>query len=172
MTRYVLGRMKILSNLNCHELAPDEWSRLRDIRLRSLVENPEAFGASHETLSKFTESQWRNEFKDLTHLVAFTDQVDISTMTIEILEGDFGATCWIGSCWSDPAHRGKGALRIMFDFLDQHASERGWQKQGLGVWTDNFSAITAYEKLGFVAMGEPQESTRKPGKFYQRMIRG
>ena len=90
MTRYVLGRMKILSNLNCHELAPDEWSRLRDIRLRSLVENPEAFGASHETLSKFSESQWRNEFKDLTHLVAFTDQVDISTMTIEILEGDFG----------------------------------------------------------------------------------
>ena len=172
MTRYVLGRMKILSNLNCHELAPDEWSRLRDIRLRSLVENPEAFGASHEALSKFSESEWRNEFSKLTHLVATTDQVDISIMNIEILDGDFGATCWIGGCWTDPAYRGAGALRAMFNYLDLHAANRGWQKQGLGVWQDNYEAIAAYERLGFVAMGEPQESTRKPGKFYQRMIRG
>jgi GNAT superfamily N-acetyltransferase len=156
----------------CHELVPDEWERLRDIRLRSLKENPEAFGARLEIVSAFTESQWRDEFSKLTHLVATPNQVDISTMTIEILEGDFGATCWIGSCWSDPIFRGKGALRAMFDYLDQHADTRGWSKQGLGVWIDNDSAITAYEKLGFVAMGEPQESTRKPGKFYQRMIRG
>ena len=155
----------------CHELVPDEWERLRDIRLRSLKENPEAFGAREEIVSAFTESQWRDEFSKLTHLVATTNQVDISTMTIEILEGDFGATCWIGSCWSDPIFRGKGALRAMFEYLDQHADTRGWSKQGLGVWIDNDSAITAYEKLGFVAMGEPQESTRKPGKFYQRMIR-
>jgi GNAT superfamily N-acetyltransferase len=156
----------------CHELVPDEWERLRDIRLRSLKENPEAFGARLEIVSAFTESQWRDEFSKLTHLVATTNQVDISTMTIEILEGDFDATCWIGSCWSDPIFRGKGALRAMFEYLDQHADTRGWSKQGLGVWIDNDSAITAYEKLGFVAMGEPQESTRKPGKFYQRMIRG
>ena len=155
----------------CHELVPDEWERLRDIRLRSLKENPEAFGARLEIVSAFTESQWRDEFSKLTHLVATTNQVDISTMTIEILEGDFGATCWIGSCWSDPIFRGIGALRAMFEYLDQHADTRGWSKQGLGVWIDNDSAITAYEKLGFVAMGEPQESTRKPGKFYQRMIR-
>ena len=155
----------------CHELVPDEWERLRDIRLRSLKENPEAFGARLEIVSAFTESQWRDEFSKLTHLVATTNQVDISTMTIEILEGDFGATCWIGSCWSDPIFRGKGALRAMFEYLDQHADTRGWSKQGLGVWIDNDSAITAYEKLGFAAMGEPQESTRKPGKFYQRMIR-
>jgi ribosomal protein S18 acetylase RimI-like enzyme len=60
----------------------------------------------------------------------------------------------------------------MFDYLDHHAGSRDWCKQGLGVWIDNYSAIAAYEKLGFVAMGEPQESSRKSGKFYQRMIRG
>jgi RimJ/RimL family protein N-acetyltransferase len=168
----VFGRTRILSKLVAYELLPDAWERLRDIRLRSLRKNPEAFGATFENMSKFSEPQWRDEFSKVTHLVASTEGVDVSIMNIEILDGDFGATCWIGGCWTDPAHRGKGALRIMFDFLDQHESERGWQKQGLGVWTDNFSAITAYEKLGFVAMGEPQESTRKPGKFYQRMIRG
>jgi RimJ/RimL family protein N-acetyltransferase len=168
----VFGRTRILSKLVAYELLPDAWERLRDIRLESLRINPEAFGADYEVVSNFDEQQWREVFDRLSYTVAHLDGKDISVMSIENLEGDFGATCWIGGCWSDPAHRGKGAVWIMFDFLDQHASERGWQKQGLGVWTDNFSAITAYEKLGFVAMGEPQESTRKPGKFYQRMIRG
>ncbi len=164
---------QLLSSISmiCHELVSDEWERLRDIRLRSLVENPEAFGASHEALSKFSESEWRNEFSKLTHLVVSTQGVDISIMNIEILDGDFGATCWIGGCWTNPEFRGVGALRTMFNYLDLHAANRGWQKQGLGVWMDNFSAIAAYEKLGFVAMGEPQESSRRPGKFYQRMIR-
>jgi RimJ/RimL family protein N-acetyltransferase len=39
------------------------------------------------------------------------------------------------------------------------------------VWIDNEIAITAYEKLGFEKMGEKQESTRKPGMYYQRMLR-
>lgn len=154
------------------ELFPDQWRRLRDIRLESLRINPEAFGADYEIVSKFEEQQWREVFTRLSYIVTQLDGKDISIMSIENLDGDFGATCWIGGCWSDPAHRGKGALRIMFEFLDQHASERGWQRQGLGVWMDNFPAIAAYEKLGFVSMGEPQESTKKPGKFYQRMIRG
>jgi RimJ/RimL family protein N-acetyltransferase len=60
----------------------------------------------------------------------------------------------------------------MFDFLDSIAESKGWTVQGLGVFVVNESAIAAYRKLGFVAMGEPQESTRKPGNYYQRMIRG
>jgi len=56
-----------------------------------------------------------------------------------------------------------------FNFLD--AQDRDWKIQGLGVWIDNYSAIAAYEKLGFVKMGEDTPSTRQPGKFYQRMIR-
>jgi GNAT superfamily N-acetyltransferase len=161
-----------VSNVTAHELFPNDWQRLRDIRLASLVESPEAFGADYEVLSKFGEQQWREIFASLSYLVANLDEKDIAVMSIENLEGDFGATCWIGGCWTDPEHRGVGALRAMFDYLDHHAGSRDWSKQGLGVWIDNYSAIAAYEKLGFVAMGEPQESTRKPGKFYQRMIRG
>jgi RimJ/RimL family protein N-acetyltransferase len=59
----------------------------------------------------------------------------------------------------------------MFDFVDFNAAEKGWERHGLGVWEDNFSAIAAYEKLGFAAMGDPQPSSRVPGKFYIRMIR-
>ena len=148
---------------------PDDWFRLRAIRLKSLQVNPEAFGGNYEIESAETESEWRKRFEKLDFLIASIDGRDAALMSVEELDGDFGATCWIGGCWSDPAYRGKGLLRAMMNFVDQQDS--GWQVQGLGVWIDNYSAIAAYEKLGFVKMGEDTPSTRQPGKFHQRMIR-
>jgi|GEM_PF-2642839 hypothetical protein len=60
-------------------------------------------------------------------------------------------------------------LRSLFNFID--LQDRPWKVQGLGVWTDNYSAIAAYETLGFVTMGENKLSTRVLGKYFQRMIR-
>ena len=150
-------------------ISENDWSRLRAIRLKSLVVNPEAFGGTHEIESAESEAEWRAKFEKLDFLIASVDGVDAAMMSVEELVGDFGATCWIGGCWSDPYYRGKGLLRALFDFVDQQ--DRDWKIQGLGVWIDNYNAIAAYEKLGFVKMGEDTPSTRQPGKFHQRMIR-
>ena len=157
-----------------HEvLCPVEWSRLREIRLASLLDTPDAFGGRYERELAFTEREWRERFTpNFSYLVASVNGKDIATMFLEKMQGDFGATCWVGGCWSNPEYRGIGAVRAMFDYVDSVAEDKGWQIQGLGVFIVNKSAIAAYEKLGFKAMGDPQESTRRPGNFYQRMIRG
>jgi RimJ/RimL family protein N-acetyltransferase len=59
----------------------------------------------------------------------------------------------------------------MMKYVDQHALEKGWQRQGLFVLEDNELAIAVYERLGFVAMGEPMLSTKFQGKFKILMIR-
>jgi len=150
-------------------LTPDQWQRVRAIRLKALTESGHAFGGTFETESAEDEATWRKKFEKLDFLIASVDGVDAAMLSVEVLNGDFGATCWIGGCWSNPEFRGKGLMRAMFIFIDEN--EKDWKIQGLGVWTDNYSAIAAYEKLGFIKMGEDTESTRKPGKFYQRMIR-
>ena len=150
-------------------IAPNEWQRLRSIRLQALADSEHAFGGTLEAESIETETAWRAKFEKNDFLIASVDGVDGAMMYIEVLNGDFGATCWIGGCWSNPIFRGKGLMRAMFTFIDEQ--EKDWKIQGLGVWTDNYNAIAAYEKLGFVKMGEDTESTRKPGLFYQRMIR-
>ncbi len=157
------------SSIHVELIEPNDWERLRSIRLQALTESGNAFGGTFEVESAEDESAWRAKFEKNDFLIASVDGVDGAMMYIEVLNGDFGATCWIGGCWSNPLFRGKGLMRAMFHFIDHQ--DKDWKVQGLGVWTDNFSAIAAYEKLGFVKMGEDTESTRKPGKFYQRMIR-
>ena len=152
-------------------LTAEHWARARELRLASLQDSAHAFGGNLETESALSESEWRAKFEKLNYLVASVDSVDSAIMTVERLEGDFGATAWIGGCWSSPEYRGVGLLRAMMKFVDEHAQEKGWQRQGLGVWEDNYSAIAAYKKLDFVAMGEPKLSTRVANKFYIRMIR-
>ena len=158
-------------NITCVELHADEWARLSNIRLKALIDSPHAFGGTYENERLFDENSWRLEFAKQAFVIASVDGIDAGVMYVENLVGDFGATCWIGGCWSDPDFRGVGLMRAMFEFLDKQAASRDWLIQGLGVWTDNDLAISAYEKLGFVEMGGPQPSTRQPGKFYQAMIR-
>ena len=147
----------------------DQWTRLRDIRLDSLKESAFAFGGSYEAELQFSEIDWRAKFEKLDFLIAVVDGVDAALMSVEELDGDYGATCWIGACWSNPNYRGKGLMRAMFSFVD--LQDRNWGVQGLGVWTDNYRAISVYEALGFVKMGVDNPSTRQPGKFFQKMIR-
>lgn len=151
------------------QLAPDEWQRLRSIRLEALTDSGHAFGGTYEAESAEDESAWRLKFEKNDFLIASVNGKDAAMLYIEILKGDFGATCWIGGCWSNPKFRGKGLMRALFTYIDRQ--DKDWKIQGLGVFTDNFSAIAAYEKLGFVKMGDDTASTRQPGKFFQRMIR-
>jgi len=153
------------------ELDENQWTRYRDIRLAALESDGHAFGGNLDSERLFTESEWRSKARQYIALVAVVGAEDIGMMTVENLKGDFGATSWVGSCWVDPEYRQHGALRALFEYLDIHAAQRDWSVQGLGVWVDNEIAITAYEKLGFEKMGEKQESTRKPGMYYQRMLR-
>lgn len=152
-------------------LTRDQWQRLRDIRLRSLKESPDAFGGKFEIESTFTEDGWLDKIDKLDFLIASVNEVDIGLMSVEVLIGDHGATCWVGGCWSDPDYRGQGALRALFNFVDNHAIEQGWQRQGLGVWIDNYSAIAAYKAIGFIDAGHKQPSERQPGRFYIHMVR-
>ena len=152
-------------------MSEDDWARYRDIRLAALRADESAFGGNFESESEFSESTWRQKASQYVGLVAVIDGADCGFMTVENLKGDFGATCWVGSCWVDPNFRQRGVLRSLFAYVDTQSAEHDWGVQGLGVWIDNSGAISAYENIGFEKIGEPQESTRKAGMYYQRMIR-
>ena len=148
----------------------NEWKRLKEIRLRALIENPEAFGDNLAHVIKLSESDWVKYYEKNDYLVASINGKDIGMLYIEVLNGDHGATCWIGGCWTDPNFRGIGVMRALFNYIDLNGEVNGWQRQGLGVWIDNLPAIYAYKSLGFTFAGEKMPGSRE-GKFFQHMIR-
>jgi len=89
-------------------LGPDEWERLRAIRIRALIENPEAFGAALVEVEAQSREAWLKLFEKEDYLVASINGMDVGMLYIEVLNGDHGATCWIGGCWTDPSYRGNG----------------------------------------------------------------
>jgi GNAT superfamily N-acetyltransferase len=151
-------------------LTPKEWERLRAIRIRALIENPEAFGANLTEVNAQSKELWLKLFEKEDYLIASISGVDVGMLYIEVLKGDHGATCWIGGCWTDPISRGNGVMRALFNYIDSHAQEKGWIRQGLGVWVDNLIAINSYKSLGFTFAGEKMPGSRE-GKFFQHMIR-
>ncbi len=151
--------------------SPDGWSRIRDIRLASLRADPDAFGASYEEQSRWTEGEWRSSMATHTYLVVGSEEGDCAVMFIRLTDEDPDATCWVGGCWTRPNERGHGHLRRLFTYVDENAQSHGWQRQGLGVWTHNHGAIGAYERLGFERRAGEIESTSHPGWFYYRLYR-
>lgn len=160
-----------LAELAVTELTNKSWQRFRDIRVASLTADPDAFGGDLTQILQQSQADWEEKFEAQTPIVATYRDQDIALMVIENIQGDFGATCWIGGCWVQPDFRGHGVMRTMFDYVDQQAENKSWQVQGLGVWVNNFAAIAVYEAIGFSNAGEPKPSTSKPGMFYQRMIK-
>lgn len=159
------------NDVSIQALTSQDWRRYRALRIASLISDPDAFGGDLARAESQDQSYWESKFEKLTPVVAMVNGKDCALLTIENLDGDFGATCWIGGCWVAKDYRGQGLMRSLFNYLDENAQKCDWSVQGLGVWQYNQAAIDTYLALGFENKGEPVPSTLKPGLFYQRMIR-
>lgn len=51
--------------------------------------------------------------------------------------------------WVDPAHRGRGAARLLVNAVITHAAQLGVPAVRLSVWEWRRDAIALYERLGF-----------------------
>ena len=166
-----LGTLPMERQFIVNELRPDDWARLRDLRLRALADSPGNLAGELKDEKKFTEEKWRETFKKLSYVVASIDGKDVAMINVENLVGDFGATCWLGGLWSNPEYRGSGAVRAIFNYMDSVASKHGWMVQGLGVMESNASAIAVFEKYVFTKRGARVESRGKPGNYDFRMFK-
>jgi ribosomal protein S18 acetylase RimI-like enzyme len=124
-------------------LGPDDWELFREIRLRSLVDAPDAFGSTVERERTFTEADWRQRVSGPVYVVEDPEPVAVGGT----FERDGVLHVW--GMWTDPAHRGRGHARRILDAL----IPRGVQAV-LDVNVDNDVARGAYERYGFVGTGE------------------
>jgi GNAT superfamily N-acetyltransferase len=162
-------------DVTVRQLGGDEWSTLRALRLRALTDSPQSFASTFDEEVQFDEAAWRRELVAdhwCAAIAAETAPVPMAVALMGVAPTDrHGCDCWIHGCWVDPRFRRQGLTRRMVDWLDELSMQRGWLRQGLGVWPDNTEAIAAWERLGFSIHGAPLPSRRRPGKTYVAMLR-
>ena len=138
---------------------PGDWERLRDLRLRALLDAPEAFGSTHEDEAARTEEDWR----------AFAAGWEGAARQAAFVAVD-GAGRWIGlavgvvqdadtslanlyAMWVDPAVRGLGAGRLLVDTITAWAAGTGAERLELCVTEANDPAVHLYRTAGFEPTG-------------------
>jgi RimJ/RimL family protein N-acetyltransferase len=128
---------------------PDDWETWREIRLRSLADAPDAFGATYERDAALTENDWRDRLKHGPRVLVLVGGEAVA------LGGGFPSTegLMVFGMWTDPAHRRQGHAEAILDVVTAWGRERDLTVV-LHCNLANPGARAAYERYGFVGTGE------------------
>jgi len=138
--------------LRIEPLAPDQWTRWREVRVRALREDPDAFACSaHQLGAEAPESAWREALEDRTVLLAVDDEGrDVGMVGVRS-----GEDPELVSMWVAPEARQGGVGRALVAAVVVEAAQRPLH---LRVMAQNASAIGFYSGCGFALVdGEPDD---------------
>jgi GNAT superfamily N-acetyltransferase len=149
-------------------LGADEWERLRDIRLRALVDEPDAFGSSIEREGAHSEADWRRVLGLGPWWVAVADGEDVGLVAGGTPEE--ASVRWVYSMWVDARYRGAGVAAQLLDEVVRWARAEGAARLGLDVTDRVPRARRFYERLGFVGTGTAGPLPRDPTIELSEMV--
>jgi RimJ/RimL family protein N-acetyltransferase len=128
---------------------PEEWQRLRDVRLAALAESPEMFGSTLAKEQSFDEAEWRRRAERPATFLASREGVDVGMAGVY----EFDDGWYVMGMWLAPATRGTGALEALVNACESVAQDAGAPTVTLGVMEDNPRGRRAYLRLGYDLTG-------------------
>lgn len=138
-------------------LSPSDWSRYRDLRLKSLQTDPQAFADTYEFADQQTESYWRGHLERADQaqgswMLFAEDQGQlVGCMSAVIFEDDKIPT--IVGVYVAPEARGQGLGKRLLTSLLQRLKKASVTGVKLSVNVEQLTALKLYQSLGFIVKG-------------------
>lgn len=145
---------------------PEEWPRVRALRLRGLQTDPSAFGAAYAEEASLPDPEWRARFERVAWHVAEEGDAWLGLLGGRAL--DDGSRELV-SLFVAPEARGRGVARALLDAGVAWARAEGASVVHLWSNVENAAAMRVYARAGFAPVGEPWRGTRDPTRAFQRM---
>lgn len=144
--------------MQLHVAREEDWEAIRDVRLRALLDAPDAFGSTYEEERARGESEWRSWVtgwrgaEQLT-VLAMEEGVGLGlAVGVRWVRGD--AVAHLYAMWVDPKHRRRGIGAALVEEVVGWAGGMGAALLELRVTESNADAVRLYERSGFVPTGE------------------
>src|SRR3989344_1910989 len=163
------------------ELSPEEWEKLRDIKLSSLDEEPVAFEDPAEGKAKWTarpEAEWRGILAGKMTQGRAGESVNVFAKAVEDVVGMVSAiipetesekTATVQHMYVNGDFRGYGIGRELLQGLIERLKAKDIRKANLDVISTQIPAIELYKSLGFVEKEMKENSARRGGKVYDEL---
>lgn len=136
---------------------PNEWRRVRDLRLRALADSPDAFGSTFERERAHAKRDWLRWISGweggVNRLVVAVDGEAWIGMAVGSRTGD-EERAHLYAMWVDPRSRGAGVGRRLVEAVLAWAEAEEATEIELGATAINRAAVVFYERLGFADTGE------------------
>jgi len=147
-----------------------DWQRLRDIRLRALASDPEAFLETADNARTFSEERWRERAQPTDRNVTFVyERAGAFDAMVSAFGSDDTETSYLVGMWAAPDLRGHGVAQDLVEHVLEWARGHGRSRVVLSVEHSNDRAARLYEKCGFTQLDSPPPLPYEPhpsDRFY------
>ena len=153
-------------------VGPGDEPLLRDLRLRALRADPQAFASTAAEEAELSDEEWasRAAAAEGVVLIALQDGATVGMAGVRWFDGERRiASLW--GMWVDPSVRGSGTGRELLVAVREWAAGHGGRFLRLGVLEGEREATGFYERLGFVRTGEERPFRRDPSRRAFWMVR-
>ena len=151
----------------------DDWSLVREIRLRSLSTNPEAFGQSWDRESTYEDKVWKKRVREAAWFLAIEDGQPVAVVAVRHEQDSPANERELQAMWVTPKSRLSGIAGKLAEAVVDWAREADADTITLYVGPQNTGARSLYESLGFTDTGDRWEVVEDdPDGAWLKMARG
>lgn len=147
--------------ITLRRLAPGDWAAYRALRLRSLLDAPDAFGSTWAAEEALPAGHWSGRLSaaaaaGIDHpLVAECRGTPVGLLWAKVDAAD-PSLVNLFQMWVAPEARGRGVARRLLDEAVAWAAARGARMVQLGVTCGDTPAARLYAGAGFMPAGAPE----------------
>jgi ribosomal protein S18 acetylase RimI-like enzyme len=149
-------------------LRPEEWADLRDIRMRSLLDAPDAFIVKPSRVAAWSEHDWLSTFESGIWAVARAAEQWVG-LARSSRDERAPRERHIEAVWVDPGHRRAGVASRLVRALVDLELRSGAAEILLWIVAGNEAARSFYERIGFRPTGERQPIPGDEGRVEERL---
>jgi ribosomal protein S18 acetylase RimI-like enzyme len=139
---------------------PSDWEAYRAIRLRSLLEEPEAYESVHQTEAHFEPDRWKQRLAIADSYLVFNDDHALVGIATGLWTAD--RDMLVVGMYVAPEARGQNCAHLLLDAIADLAVRGQGRRLVLEVAESNTRAARSFRSYGFVETGRRRVMDRDP----------